>query len=91
MDGKLLEILACPVSRQHLARLDAGRRDALFSAIEGGKVVYVDDVVVTEQADDVLVTDDEQVLYLVIDGIPVLLPERGIGTTQFQNFAEGHL
>jgi uncharacterized protein YbaR (Trm112 family) len=32
------------------------------------------------------VTEDGKVIYPVNEGIPVLLEERGIGTTQFQDF-----
>jgi len=33
-----------------------------------------------------LITDDARVIYRIEDDIPVLLPEEGIGTTQFQDF-----
>ena len=33
-----------------------------------------------------LVTTDGKVVYRVDDGIPVMLPEEGIGTTQFADF-----
>ncbi|MEM9301669.1 MAG: hypothetical protein AAGE01_06140 [Pseudomonadota bacterium] len=91
MDGKLLEILCCPVTRRQVSVLNSARQDALRNAVAEGSVQYVDGDAVTETFDDVLVTDDEKVLYLVIDGIPVMLPERGVGTTQFENFAAGQL
>ena len=81
MDGKLLEILCCPVSRRPVSVLDIKRRDALRAAIGKGEVLYVDDETVAEAFDDVLVTDDEKVLYLVVDGIPVML----------ENFSAGQL
>lgn len=91
MDGKLLEILCCPVTKRPLVPLDATRREALDRAVAEGTVRYVDDSTVTGPIEEALVTDDGHVVYLVLDGIPVLLPERGVGTTQFENFAEGRL
>jgi uncharacterized protein YbaR (Trm112 family) len=36
--------------------------------------------------EEALITEDAKVIYPVRDGIPVLLEEQGIGTTQFQDF-----
>lgn len=91
MDNKLLEILCCPVSRRPVNRLDARRLKALNSAIDAKRVQYVDGEPVNAPLEEALVTDDEKVLYGVIDGIPVMLPEKGIGTTQFENFDKGRL
>ncbi len=41
---------------------------------------------VSAALEEALVTEDMKVIYPVEDGIPVLLQERGIGTTQFQDF-----
>ncbi len=35
---------------------------------------------------EALITEDSRVIYPVVDEIPILLEERGIGTTQFQDF-----
>ena len=35
---------------------------------------------------DALISDDDKVIYRIDDGVPVLLPEEGIGTTQFTDF-----
>jgi uncharacterized protein YbaR (Trm112 family) len=37
---------------------------------------------------DALIRADGQVIYPVDDGIPVLLAEEGIGTTQFADFPQ---
>jgi uncharacterized protein YbaR (Trm112 family) len=41
---------------------------------------------VTDRLQEGLITEDGQVIYPVQDDIPVLLEERGIGTTQFTDF-----
>jgi uncharacterized protein YbaR (Trm112 family) len=86
IDGKLLEILCCPVSKTPLIRLTAARLKKLNEAITAGEVQYVRGEVVAEPLCEALITEDSKVIYPVVDEIPILLEERGIGTTQLQNF-----
>jgi uncharacterized protein YbaR (Trm112 family) len=84
--GKLLEILCCPVSKTPLVRLTADRLNKLNAAIAEGAVQYVHGEGVTEPLREALITEDGRVIYPVVDDIPQLLEELGIGTTQLQNF-----
>lgn len=77
MDKKLLEILACPLTRQPLALLDGERLQALNAAIATGGVRFGDHQQ-TEALREALVTRDGKRLYRIDDGIPVLLPEAGV-------------
>lgn len=86
IDGKLLEILCCPVSKTPLTRLSAGRLKKLNQAISAGEVQYVNGDVVQEALREALITEDARVVYPVSDNIPILLEEKGIGTTQLQDF-----
>jgi uncharacterized protein YbaR (Trm112 family) len=86
IDGKLLEILCCPVSKIPLIRLPASRLDKLNRAIKDGNVQAVDGEPVTESLNEALMTEDSKVIYPVIDSIPILLEEKGIGTTQLADF-----
>jgi uncharacterized protein YbaR (Trm112 family) len=86
IDGKLLEILCCPVSKSPLARLERSRLEKLNRAITAGEVLQIDGNIVTDTLREALITEDGKVIYPVIDDIPVLLSERGIGTTQLQDF-----
>jgi len=86
IDGKLLEILCCPVSKTPLVRLQAGKLKRLNDAISAGEVQYVHGEAVTDALREALVTDDGRVIYPVVDDIPLLLEEKGIGTTQLQDF-----
>lgn len=79
----LLDILCCPVSHEPLRPLEKRRLKSLNDRIAAGGVLYVDHSAVEEDAHEALVTRDDKVIYLVVDGIPVLLPDRGIGTAQF--------
>ncbi len=79
----LLDILCCPVSHQPLRPLEKSRLKKLADRIAQGGVQYVDHSPVEEKPREALITRDDKVVYLVVDGIPVLLPDRGIGTAQF--------
>ena len=79
----LLDILCCPVSHQPLRSLEKSRLKRLSQEIEAGQVLYVDHSTVTDRPRAALITRDDKVIYLLDDGIPVLLPDRGIGTAQF--------
>ncbi|MDT8322009.1 MAG: Trm112 family protein [Xanthomonadales bacterium] len=86
IDGKLLEILCCPVSKTPLIRLSADRLKRLNQAIEKGEVQYVRGDSVKAPLREALVTEDLKVIYPVVNDIPMLLEEKGIGTTQLQDF-----
>ena len=82
----LLDILCCPVSHEPLRPLEKARIRKLNDAIERGELLYVDGSVVGQPISEALVTRNAKVIYAVEDGIPVLLPDRGIGTTQLESF-----
>lgn len=86
IDGKLLEILCCPVSKIPLIRVSASRLKKLNDAIAAGELQYVHGEAVEQPLREALVTEDGKVVYPVADGIPVLLEQKGIGTTQLQDF-----
>jgi uncharacterized protein YbaR (Trm112 family) len=86
IDGKLLEILCCPVSKTPLVRLPPDKLRKLNAAIAAGAVQYVHGEPVTAILAEGLMTEDARVIYPVADDIPMLLEEQGIGTTQLQDF-----
>ena len=78
----LLDILCCPVSREPLLPLARGKLKKLNTAIKAGGIVFVDNQPVENTLSAALITRDGKVVYAIEDGIPVLLPDSGIGTTQ---------
>jgi uncharacterized protein YbaR (Trm112 family) len=86
VDGKLLEILCCPVSKTPLVVLGQEQLDKLNKAVGSSDTLYIDGAKVTDPLQEGLITEDGKVIYAVQDNIPVLLEEKGIGTTQFQDF-----
>ena len=86
MDRKLLDILACPATRQPLALLESRGLNALNQAIAAGAVVRIDGSTQAEPLREGLVTRDRKRVYRIEDGIPVLLVEEGIATGQVADF-----
>ena len=87
VDGKLLEILCCPLSKTPLTILGRQKLDKLNLAINNGDALFVGGEKVTDPLQEGLITEDGKVIYPVQDDIPILLEEKGIGTTQFQDFS----
>ncbi|HRN61813.1 MAG TPA: Trm112 family protein [Luteimonas sp.] len=86
MDRKLLDILVCPATRQPLALLGKPGLAALNGAIAAGGLKRADDTPQSEPLHEALVTRDQRIVYRVDDGIPVLLVEEGIATSQVADF-----
>lgn len=86
MDKRLLDILCCPVSKTPVRVLARGELEAVNAAIERGEVDTVAGARVRERLGEGLITVDGKVIYRVEDGIPVMLPEEGIGTVQLNGF-----
>jgi len=86
IDGKLLEILCCPVSKTPLVRMPTDKLKKLNAAISAGEVQYVHGEPVKEVLREGLMTEDGRVIYPVVEEIPMLLEEKGIGTTQLREF-----
>jgi uncharacterized protein YbaR (Trm112 family) len=86
MDKRLLDILCCPVSKTPVRPVSKHELDALNDAIAAGKVDSVAGVGIRERVTEALITTDRKVIYRIEDGIPVMLPEEGIGTVQLTAF-----
>ena len=86
MDRKLLDILACPATRQPLALLGPAGLEAINRAIAAGGVKRNDGGAQAEALREALVTRDRRTVYRVDEGIPVLLAEEGIPTAQIDDF-----
>lgn len=89
IDRKLLDIICCPVSKIPLVPLTLTQMAALNKEISAGKALNVDAQIVSGVLNAGLLTTDGKIIYRIEDGIPVLLPEEGIATLQFQDFPRG--
>jgi uncharacterized protein YbaR (Trm112 family) len=86
MDKRLLDILCCPVSKTPVRPLNKAELDSLNGAIAAGSLLSVAGASVNQRVSEALITTDRKVIYRVEDGIPVMLPEEGIGTMQLSDF-----
>jgi uncharacterized protein YbaR (Trm112 family) len=86
MDRRLLDILCDPISKTPLKALSRQQLEALNTAIRANEVQTTDGRSVAGELAAGLISIDGKVVYRVDDGIPILLPDEGIGTTQLREF-----
>ena len=70
-----------PLSKQQL--------ETLNRAVRGNALQFTSGRSVTEELQAGLISVDGKVVYRIDDGIPILLADEGIGTTQLQDFPRG--
>ena len=78
IDRQLLDILACPETREAVSLADDALVERLNKKIETRQLVNRAGETVTEPISGGLVREDGRYLYLIRDGIPVMLVEEGI-------------
>lgn len=86
MDRKLLDLLCSPDTRQPLSLLDAAGLEALNRAIATGAVHKADGSTQAQPLREALVSRDRKQVFRVEDGIPVLLAEEAIDSSQVADF-----
>ena len=75
---ELLEILVCPETKQPVAAAPQDLVDKLNANIEAGSLRNRGGDPVEEAITEALLREDGHVLYIVDDGIPVMLVEESI-------------
>jgi uncharacterized protein YbaR (Trm112 family) len=86
---ELLDILVCPETRQPLREVSADVLSRLNEAISRGTLVNRSGQRVEEQLAGGLVREDGQVLYPIIDDIPIMLEGESIMLDAAANRAGG--
>lgn len=86
VDGKLLEILCCPVTKVPVKLLPKSKLQIVNEQIATGAVKHPDGRVIEAAMDEALITETGTTIYRVDDGIPIMLEEEGIPTAQLQDF-----
>lgn len=86
MDRRLLDILCCPATRQPLAPLASRELAAINEAIRAGSLRRADGGLLADALSAGLLTRDRKLAYRIDDGIPVLLAEEAISTSQVTDF-----
>ncbi len=78
VDAKLLEILRCPVTKQHVFPLSQEKLAILNEKIGLGEVNHVDGTEVEKDLDAALITENGNTLYKIEDDIPIMLEDLSI-------------
>ena len=78
IDNELLEILVCPESRQSVKPASAEILERLNLEIDAGRLRNRGGDVVAKRIEEGLVREDGKILYVVDDGIPIMLIDQSI-------------
>ena len=82
VDPVLLEILVCPETKQPVKLADEALVQKLNTAAQEGKLKYRSGEAVDEKFDGGLIREDGKYLYPIVDGISVMLIDKGIPLDQ---------
>ena len=88
LNEQLLDIVCCPVTHSPLMPMPMDRLERLALAIERGAIKDRGERTLTEPLTGALVTRDGKLAYPVVDGIPILLEDRGILMAQLDDPAQ---
>jgi len=86
IDKKLLNILRCPVTKQHVFILNEQQLSLINEAIANDNLFYTDGQKVNGPLEEALVTENKKRVYRIEDGIPVMLEDESIATEQIESF-----
>lgn len=86
LEKRLLEILCCPETKQPVGLLDAKQIEVLNRAQSAGTLKHADGSPVTAKLSAGLLTTDGKRVYVIDDGIPVMLIDQAIPTAQVTDF-----
>lgn len=78
LDPELLDILVCPETHQPVAPAPPETLEALNAEIAAGRLRNRGGDAVAVRIEEALLRQDGKILYLVDDGIPIMLVEQSI-------------
>ncbi len=84
IDAKLIDILRCPQSRTRLRVAPADMVSRINRAIDAGAAVNLAGERLAKPLDDGLIREAGDILYPVIDRIPVMLPDEAIDLAPYR-------
>jgi len=78
IDNELLEILVCPESRQSVKPASTEMLEGLNREIDAGRLRNRGGDAVAKRIEEGLVREDGKIVYVVDDGIPIMLIDQSI-------------
>ena len=78
LSAELVNILACPETKEPVAIADASLIATINAAIQAGTLRNRGGQPITQHIESGLVRQDRQYLYPIRDGIPIMLIDEGI-------------
>ena len=84
IDSQYLETLYCPITKCRLELLNRDQLNVLNELIRKKQVLFIDGAIVEEELQEAIVTTDHRMIYRVVEGIPMILPERAIPFDQLE-------
>ncbi len=78
IDEELIEILACPETRQPVALAPAEIVERLNAEIDAGRLRNRGGEVVGKRIEEGLIREDRKILYVIEDDIPIMLIDQSI-------------
>jgi uncharacterized protein YbaR (Trm112 family) len=78
IDSQLLEILVCPETKQPVAVAGDDLLARLNAEIDAGRLRNRGGEAVTQRVSEGLIREDGKILYVIDDGIPVMLVDQSI-------------
>jgi len=85
ISNDLLEILCCPKTKVPVGMMSTEQLEQLNARIAKGQVQYVGTGAVDQPLSEGLITEDNQTIYRIDEGIPVMLIDKGIAASQLQD------
>jgi uncharacterized protein YbaR (Trm112 family) len=83
LDSKLLDILACPETKESVSMADETLIAKINVAVESGTLHNRAGKKIIEKIDGGLVREDKKYLYPIRDDIPIMLIDEGIPLENF--------
>jgi uncharacterized protein YbaR (Trm112 family) len=86
MNSELLDILCCPLTRVSLKLLARDDVIRINEEISFGRVKTLAGETIDEPIDEALITEDGERIYMVVQGIPIMLVDRAISVESVKAF-----